>query len=158
MSLCGRPQKSSNDATLYITLIWHLIQLQGWGGRGWGRDSRHSAHLVVDEESESVLGVLKLQQALKEDGDEGCGLLDEDAHHHQRVLCLLRRQRGGPRGAGGREAKAGRQRHQAGLKARNPQGRYSLGNKSGQACIYSGASWESFGTSPAKCMLLYMQI
>lgn len=61
-------------------------------GRSWALVDRikwWKCNLVVNEEFESVLGVLQLQETLKEHGDEGSGLLDEDPDHHRWVLCLL---------------------------------------------------------------------
>lgn len=48
-----------------------------------------SCYLVVNEQFEPVLGILELQQALKEHGDKGGELLNEDANHHQWVFTLL---------------------------------------------------------------------
>lgn len=48
-----------------------------------------SCYLVVDEEFQSVLGVLELQEAFKEHRNKRGGLLNEDADKHQWVLTLL---------------------------------------------------------------------
>lgn len=46
-------------------------------------------YLVVNEQFEPVLGILEFQQAFKEHGDKGSGLLNEDTDRHQRVFALL---------------------------------------------------------------------
>lgn len=58
-------------------------------------------HIVVDEDFDPVLGVVQVPEALEELGQEGGGLLDEDAHLHAGKL-LFTPDGGG--GGGGRSA------------------------------------------------------
>lgn len=46
-------------------------------------------HLVMNEEFQSVLWVLELQETFKEHCDKWGGLLNEDANHHQWVFTFL---------------------------------------------------------------------
>lgn len=77
--------------------VWFWGQF--WGqvlGSGFGVRFRGAAHTVVQEEAQAGPGVIPVQKALQELGQEWGGLLHEHPHQHPRQLLVLR---GGSNGA-----------------------------------------------------------